>query len=133
MHLHTHCIPSTLLNQRFLGRYEFKVGSGGGGPTCEQEGDKTAVVLAQGCKTTKSVSILLRGPSEHMLDEVERSLHDALCVIKVSCRNTVPSTVCTLLYTYACHRKSSAPSGFAPSFTAMPSILRPQPARLVEG
>ena len=92
-----------------------------------------AVVLAQGCKTTKSVSILLRGPSEHMLDEVERSLHDALCVIKVSCHNTVPSTVCTLLYTYACHRKSSAPSGFAPSFTAMPSILRPQPARLVEG
>ena len=47
MHLHTHCIPSTLLNQRFLGRYEFKVGSGGGGQTCEQVGDKTAVVLAQ--------------------------------------------------------------------------------------
>ncbi len=53
--------------------------------------------FAQGCKTTKSVSILLRGPSEHMLDEVERSLHDALCVIKVSCRNPVSFTVCTLL------------------------------------
>ncbi len=33
--------------QRFLGRYEFKVGSGGGGQTCEQEGNKTALVLAQ--------------------------------------------------------------------------------------
>jgi hypothetical protein len=32
-----------------------------------------------------------------MLDEVERSLHDALCVIKVSCRNPVSFTVCTLL------------------------------------
>jgi chaperonin GroEL (HSP60 family) len=32
---------------------------------------------------------LLRGPSEHMLDEVERSLHDALCVIKVHIANTV--------------------------------------------
>ncbi len=47
LYRHTHSIPSTLLNQRFLGRYEFKVGSGGGGQTCEQENNKTAVVLAQ--------------------------------------------------------------------------------------
>ncbi len=30
----------------------------------------------------KSCSILLRGPNEFMLDEVERSIHDSLCVIK---------------------------------------------------
>ena len=34
-------------HQRFLGRYEFKVGSGGSGQTCEQEGNKTALVLAK--------------------------------------------------------------------------------------
>jgi hypothetical protein len=37
------CLPVSL-SQRFLGRYEFKVG---GGQTCEQESEKTIVLLAQ--------------------------------------------------------------------------------------
>jgi hypothetical protein len=44
---HTHSLLSTMHIQRFLGRYEFKVGSGGSGQTCEQEGNKTALVLAK--------------------------------------------------------------------------------------
>merc|ERR1719345_621524 len=31
---------------------------------------------------TKSCCVLLRGANMHMLDEVERSLHDALCAVK---------------------------------------------------
>lgn len=30
----------------------------------------------------KAVSLLLRGPNEYMIDEVERSIHDALCVVR---------------------------------------------------
>lgn len=36
----------------------------------------------EGLKNMKSCSILLRGPNELMLEEVERSIHDSLCVIK---------------------------------------------------
>lgn len=28
------------------------------------------------------MSLLLRGPNEYMIDEVERSIHDALCVVR---------------------------------------------------
>lgn len=34
-----------------------------------------------GCKLGESCSVVLRGSSEHLLDEAERSLHDALCVL----------------------------------------------------
>jgi T-complex protein 1 subunit alpha len=33
-------------------------------------------------KSAKACSIILRGPNEMMLEEVERSLHDSLCVLK---------------------------------------------------
>jgi T-complex protein 1 subunit alpha len=36
----------------------------------------------EGMKATRAQTIILRGPNEFYLDEVERSLHDALCVIK---------------------------------------------------
>ena len=34
------------------------------------------------CKNPKAVSILLRGGTEHVVDELERALHDALSVVK---------------------------------------------------
>lgn len=34
-----------------------------------------------GCKNAKAISILLRGGSNSVLDEADRSLHDALCVV----------------------------------------------------
>ncbi len=34
-----------------------------------------------GCKLNESCSVVLRGSSSHLLDEAERSLHDALCVL----------------------------------------------------
>lgn len=39
-------------------------------------------VFIEGCKNPKSVSILIRGGSQRVVDEVDRSLHDALMVTK---------------------------------------------------
>ncbi len=36
------------------------------------------------CKNPKAVSILIRGTTEHVVDELERALHDALSVVKVA-------------------------------------------------
>ncbi len=36
------------------------------------------------CKNPKAVSILIRGGTEHIVDELERALHDALSVVKVA-------------------------------------------------
>ena len=36
------------------------------------------------CKNPKAVSILIRGGTEHVVDELERGLHDALFVVKVA-------------------------------------------------
>jgi thermosome len=34
------------------------------------------------CKNPKAVTVVIRGGSEHVVDEAERSLHDALCVVR---------------------------------------------------
>ena len=39
-------------------------------------------VFIEGCKHPKSVSLLLRGGSQRVVDEVERSVHDAIMVIR---------------------------------------------------
>ncbi|EPB83937.1 T-complex protein 1 subunit alpha [Mucor circinelloides 1006PhL] len=39
-------------------------------------------ILVKGTKFQNSASIILRGANDYMLDEMERSLHDALCVVK---------------------------------------------------
>ncbi|MCX6664552.1 MAG: thermosome subunit beta [Euryarchaeota archaeon] len=36
------------------------------------------------CKNPKAVSILIRGGTEHVIDELERALHDALSVVKLA-------------------------------------------------
>ncbi|MDD1776482.1 MAG: hypothetical protein LUP94_03905 [Candidatus Methanomethylicus sp.] len=47
-------------------------------------GGKTFIYI-MGCKSPTSITIVLRGGEKHVLDEAERSLHDALCTV----RNTV--------------------------------------------
>ena len=60
------------LNEKDLGHAEFveerKVG-----------GDK--MVFIEGCKNPHAVSIVIRGGTEHVVDEVERALHDMLMVV----------------------------------------------------
>lgn len=46
-------------------------------------GDDKMVFITD-CKEAKAVSILVRGGTEHVVDEIERGLHDALSVIAVS-------------------------------------------------
>lgn len=47
----------------------------------EKVGDNYLIYL-RGCRTTRATSIVLRGANEFMLDEMQRSLHDSLCVVK---------------------------------------------------
>lgn len=47
----------------------------------ERVGDGECVFV-RGCKTSKAVSLLLRGANGFLLDEMDRSLHDVLCVVQ---------------------------------------------------
>lgn len=40
------------------------------------------VLIMRQCKSTAACSVLLRGPNEYMCDEMSRSFHDAVCVVK---------------------------------------------------
>ena len=44
-------------------------------------GDDSCIVIS-GTKFTGTASIILRGANDMLLDEMERAMHDALCVIK---------------------------------------------------
>jgi T-complex protein 1 subunit alpha len=50
------------------------------------------VTVIKGCGLWNSVTVLIRGNSEFAMDEVERSVHDALCVLKrtMECGAVVP-------------------------------------------
>src|SRR4029078_434485 len=39
-------------------------------------------IFIEGCKNPKSVSILVRGGSQRVVDEADRSMHDALMCVK---------------------------------------------------
>ncbi|RLF13641.1 MAG: thermosome subunit [Thermoprotei archaeon] len=40
------------------------------------------MIFVEGCKNPRAVSILVRGSSDMMIKEAERSVHDALCVVR---------------------------------------------------
>jgi len=40
------------------------------------------MVFIEGCKDPRSVAVLVRGGAERIVDEAERSVHDALCVVR---------------------------------------------------
>ena len=47
------------------------------------------MVFIRGCKNPKAVTILIRGGTEHIVDEVERSITDALKVVKAALESGV--------------------------------------------
>jgi archaeal chaperonin len=50
----------------------------------ERKIGEDALTFVTGCKKAKAVSILIRGGTEHVIDEIERSLDDALNVVRVA-------------------------------------------------
>jgi len=50
----------------------------------EQKIGKDAMIYIRDCKNPKAVSVLVRGGTEHVVDEAERSIHDAVCVVAAS-------------------------------------------------
>ena len=45
------------------------------------------MLFVEGCKNPKSVSLLIRGTGEHVVDEAERAVHDALCSVASSIKS----------------------------------------------
>ena len=52
------------------------------------------LIRFSGCKSGSACTIILRGASSHLLDEAERSLHDALCVLTETVKETRCVCVC---------------------------------------
>jgi len=48
----------------------------------ERKVEEDRWVFVEGCKHPKSLSLLLRGGSQRVVDEVERSIHDAIMVVR---------------------------------------------------
>ncbi|PRW05817.1 T-complex 1 subunit alpha [Chlorella sorokiniana] len=40
------------------------------------------MIMIRGPRNTRAVTVLLRGANDYMLDEMDRSLHDAFCIVK---------------------------------------------------
>merc|ERR1712194_701094 len=45
------------------------------------------VIKFSGCQRDEACTIVLRGSGAHILDEAERSLHDAICVLMAAVKN----------------------------------------------
>lgn len=48
----------------------------------EQKIGDDKMIFVEGCKNPRSVAILIRGGTKHIVDEAARSVHDALCVVR---------------------------------------------------
>ncbi len=92
------------------------------------------LVYVRDCKNPKAVTIMIRGGSEHVVDEAERSLHDAICVVrnavedgKILAGGGAPETeLSKRLRTYAVKvggREQLAVTAFAEALEAIPVAI----------
>jgi len=92
------------------------------------------MTFVEGCKNPKAVTILIRGATERIVDEAERSVHDALCVArdiveepKIVAGGGAPELeISRLLRKYAetlPGREQLAVKSFAESLEAIPTTL----------
>ncbi|KAL8008100.1 putative T-complex protein 1, alpha subunit [Plasmopara halstedii] len=49
---------------------------------CEERVGDGELIYIKGCKTRQATTVVLRGANENMLDEMDRSMHDAFMVVK---------------------------------------------------
>jgi len=92
------------------------------------------VLRFSGCKMGEACTIVLRGSSSHQLEEAERSLHDALCILTSTIRDprrvygggNSEVRMATAIYAEA-HRtegkKALAMSSFAKALMQIPAIV----------
>jgi T-complex protein 1 subunit alpha len=74
-------IQNTL--QKFENQYNFDpIWIGEAEELFEQEIASKNLILIRGCRFCISSSILLRGATEYLLDEIAQSLYDAMCMVK---------------------------------------------------
>jgi len=64
---------------------------------------KDRMLIIEDCPNTKAVTILVRGGNKMIIEEVKRSLHDALCVVRnfvrdsrVVCGGGAPEIACAI-------------------------------------
>jgi thermosome len=92
------------------------------------------MTFVEGCKHPRAVTILIRGGTQRIVDEAERSIHDALCVVrdvvqepKVVAGGGAPELeVSRMLKKYAetlPGREQLAVKGFAEAFETIPVTL----------
>ncbi|KAL8137872.1 hypothetical protein V2J09_003873 [Rumex salicifolius] len=92
------------------------------------------VILIKGTKSSSAVSLILRGANDYMLDEMDRALHDALCIVKRALEsNTVVagggaveaalSVYLEYLATTLGSREQLAIAEFAESLLIIPKVL----------
>ncbi|CAM9471303.1 unnamed protein product [Ectocarpus sp. 6 AP-2014] len=92
------------------------------------------LIRFSGCKAGEACTIVLRGASKHVLDEAERSLHDALCVLTQTVKETrtVPGGGCTEIAMAAAidaevpntsGKKALAMEAYARALRQLPTII----------
>ena len=92
------------------------------------------MVFVEGCKNPRAVTILIRGGAEHVVDEAERAVHDALCVVRnvvhepriVAGGGALEIELASRVRNYAMKfkgKKQLAIQKFADALEAIPTIL----------
>ncbi|URD90224.1 T-complex protein 1 subunit alpha [Musa troglodytarum] len=92
------------------------------------------VILIKGTKNSSAVSLILRGANDYMLDEMDRALHDALCIVKRTLESNMVvagggaveaalSVYLEYLSTTLGSREQLAIAEFAESLLVIPKVL----------
>jgi len=100
----------------------------------ERKVGEDKMTFVEGCKHPRAVTILIRGGTQRIIDEAERSVHDALCVVrdvveepKIVAGGGAPELeVSRMLKKYAetlPGREQLAVRGFAEALEAVPNTL----------
>ena len=104
------------------------------GEVCEERVSDDDMIILKDCKNTQACTMLIRGANDYMLDEVDRSLHDALCIVKrtlesqnvVAGGGAVEAALSVYLETLATtlgSREQLAIAEFAESLLVIPKVL----------
>eukprot|EP01133_Synstelium_polycarpum_P007867 gene7867-9235_t len=92
------------------------------------------VIKFSGCPDSQACTIVLRGATSHMLEEAERSIHDALCVMQVTvgetrtvlgggCSEMLMARAVDELAAITPGKKSLAIESFAKALRQIPTII----------